>query len=59
MASPFNSSRGAMIHRCCTDHFIRAELPDKNGRCCISVFSSGKAKDSEVDIDLGVGGTAT
>jgi hypothetical protein len=32
IAPPFKSSRGAIIHRCCTDHFIRAELPDKTLR---------------------------
>jgi hypothetical protein len=26
---PFNSSAGVMIHRLCTDQFIRAELSDK------------------------------
>jgi hypothetical protein len=26
---PFNSSGGAKIHRCCTDHFIRARFSDK------------------------------
>jgi hypothetical protein len=32
IAPPFKSSGGAIIHRCCTDQFIRAELPDKTLR---------------------------
>jgi hypothetical protein len=30
--APFSSSGGAMIHRVCTDQFIRRELPDKMQR---------------------------
>jgi len=29
MVPPFNSSGGAMIHRLCTDHFIRGKVSDK------------------------------
>jgi len=29
IASLFNSSGGAKIHRCCTDHLIRARFSDK------------------------------
>src|SRR5207253_5431581 len=43
IAPPFNSSRGAKIHRYCTDQFIRAELPDKTLRmACIFVITLDK-----------------
>src|SRR4030095_2059256 len=34
MTLPFNSSGGARIHRCCTEHFIRGQVSDKTHSSC-------------------------
>src|SRR5437667_537355 len=46
----FSSSGGAIIHRLCTDHFIRGELPDKMRRTLPSGSQSRSTRQTAVSM---------
>src|ERR1043165_7415399 len=46
MTLPFNSSGGARIHRCCTEHVIRGQVPDKTHGPCNQFATTGYESDA-------------